>query len=271
MTTSIGNALRLMQHPMVWIAGIYSGLSILLVFAINDFSGVFTATQIGFILFLLLPFPIGGVLGMLRYNDYSPILFLMQAKKHYFGIVIPAIVTAFMITITIIMLTIPILLIMGNIDPIIISGLCIGVSIPALLTTLFYAPVIVSENTTVSYSLLRSVALASYNMISALKFWIVAITLQFMIFFGTVMAFTMLTYEHLQEYADLSIADQQEIYAMFTADEWIAMLGDGVFILALFVGACVAIVSTFLLCYLFVCYTEAKEVVSSLFVLQSED
>jgi hypothetical protein len=253
---------------MVWIAGIYPGLSILLVFAIGHFSGIFTATQLGLILFLLSPLTIGGVLGMLRYNDYSPILFLMQAKKHYFGIVIPAVISALVIVITIILLAIPFSLITGGIDPITLSGLSIGVSIPILLTILFYAPVIVSENVTVTYSLVRSITLVSYDIISALKFWIVAISLNFMVFFGTSMALAMLAYEHLQEYAALSIADQQAIYATFTANEWMAMLGSGVFSLVLFLSACVTIVSTFLLCYLFVCYKEAKTAVPPAPVLQ---
>ena len=259
MTTSIGSALQLMQYPMVWIAGMYPGIGILLVFVIWHLSGAFTATQVGLILFLLSPLAIGGVLGMLRYNDYSPILFLMQAKRHYFGIVIPAVITALVIVMTIILLTIPVSLIMGGTDLIMISGLCIGVTIPVLLTTVFYAPVIVSENATVTQSLLRSIILVSYDMISSLKFWIATIILQFVLFFGTSMAFAMLTYEYLQEYANLSIADQQAIYATFTANEWMAMLGNSVFSLVLFVSACVIIIGTFLLCYLFVCYTEAKK------------
>jgi hypothetical protein len=256
---------------MVWIAGIYPGLSILLVFAIEHFSGLFTATQIGFILFLLSPLAIGGVLGMLRYDDYSPILFLMQAKKHYFGIVIPAAISALVIVITIILLIAPLSFIMGGTDPVMLSGLCIGVSISVLLTILFYAPIVVSENAMVTHSLLRSIALVSHDMFSALKFWIVATILNFMVFFGTSMAFAMLTFEHLQEYADLSIADQQVIYAAFTPDEWMAMLGDNAFFLVLFLSVCVTLVCTFLLCYLFVCYTDAKEAASSASAMQSND
>jgi len=270
MTSSIGSTLRLMRHPMVWMAGIYLGLSVLFAFVVEHFLGVFTATQVGVILFLLSPLAIGGVLGMLRYNDYSPILFLMQAKKHYFGIVIPAVISAIVIVITIVLLTIPLSLIMGSIDPVTLSGLCIGVSIPVLLTTLFYAPVIVSEDATVTQSLLRSVTLVSYGTISALKFWIVTIALNFMVFFGTSMAFAMLAFEHLEKYADLSVADQQAVYATFTADEWMAMLGDSVVYLVLFVSACAVVVSTFLLCYLFVCYTEAKKAVPSASILSEK-
>jgi hypothetical protein len=160
---------------------------------------------------------------------------------------------------------------MGGIDPITLSGLCIGVSIPVLLAILFYAPVIVSENATVTYSLLRSLALVSYDMFSALKFWIITAILSFMVFFGTSMSFALLAFEHLQEYADLSVADQQAIYATFTPDEWMAMLGDNTFFLVLFLSVCVIIVSTFLLCYLFVCYTEAKEAIPSASTLQSKD
>jgi len=252
---------------MVWMAGIYAGLSVFFVFAVEHFAGMYTATQIGVILFLLSPLAIGGVLGMLRYNDYSPILFLMQAKKHYFGIVMPAIISALVIVITIVLLAVPLSLIMGSIDPVVLSGLCIGVSIPVLLTTLFYAPVIVSEDATVTQSLLRSITLVGYDTISAMKFWIVTIALKFMVFFGTSMVFAMLTFEHLEKYADLSIADQQAIYAAFTADEWITMLGDGTFYVVLFLSACMLVVSTFLLCYLFVCYSEAKKAVPSAPVL----
>ena len=267
MTSSIGSALQLMQHPMVWMAGIYAGLSVYFVFAVKYFSGMYTATQVGTILFLLSPFAIGGVLGMLRYNDYSPILFLMQAKKHYFGIVMPAIVSALVIVITIVLLVIPLSLIMGSIDPVVLSGLCIGVTIPVLLTTLFYAPVIVSENATVTQSLLRSITLVGYDTISALKFWIVTIVLAFLVFFGTSMVFAMLTFEHMEKYANLSIAEQQAIYATFTADEWIAMLGDGAGYVVLFLSVSMIIIGTFLLCYLFVCYAEAKKAVPSAPVL----
>ena len=261
MTTSIGNALQLMVHPMVWMAGIYPGLSILLVFGIANLSGTYTATQIGLILFLLSPLVIGGVLGMIRYNDYSPILFLMQAKRHYFGIVMPAIIIALVIVITIILLLIPLSLIMGSFDAFMVTGLCIGVSIPVLLTTVFYAPVIVAENATVTQSLFKSVILVSYDLFASLKFWIAAIILQCMIFFGVTMAFTVLIYEYLEEYATLSIAEQQAKYATLTIDEWMTMLGGNEFILVLFTSVCVAIVSTFLICYLFVCYEDAKEIV----------
>jgi len=87
------------------------------------------------------------------------------------------------------------------------------------------------------------------------------------VFFGTSMVFAMLTFEHMEKYANLSIAEQQAIYATFTADEWIAMLGDGAVYVMLFLSVSMIVVGTFLLCYLFVCYTEAKKAVPSAPVL----
>ena len=263
MSSSIGRTLRLMQHPMVWMVGIYLGLIILLMFGIGCVLGAFTATQFGSILLLLLPLAVGGVLGMLRYDDYSPILFLMEGKKHYFGIVIPGIIIILAILITVILITMPISLIIGSIDQISLFGLYVGVSIPIFLLTLFYAPVIVSEGTTVTHSLLRSVALVSYDTISALKFWVMGIFTQFIFVFAISMAWAWLTYEHLEQYASLTIAEQQAIYSLFTMEEWMAMLGDGLFFLFLYVSVCVVVATTFLLCYLFVCYTDAKEAAPS--------
>ena len=261
MTSSMGStirAIRLMQHPMVWMAGIYLGLIILLMFVACSFFGMFTGVQVGFILFLLSPLAIGGVLGILRYDDYSPILFLMQAKKHYFGIVIPVVICVLVIVITMSLLIVPLSLITGDIDQIIVSGLC-GVSIPVFVATMFYAPVIVYEDATVTHSLLRSITLVIYDMVSALKFWAVAMLLLFSVFFSTSMVWAGLAYEHIEQYAHLSVAEQQVIYSAFTAEEWMAMLGDGVFFLVLFVSVCAAVVTTFLLCYVCVCYIEAKK------------
>ena len=268
MTPSIGSAIRLMRHPMVWMAGVYFGLIILIAFVIASFLGLFTGIQVGFILFLLLPLAIGGVLGMLRYDDYSPILFLMQAKKHYFGIIIPALICIFVIVITMSLLTIPLSFFIGNIDQSIVFLLC-GVSIPVFLVTMFYAPIIVSEGATVTYSLMRSVALVLYDTISAIRFWVVGILLFFIVFFSASMVTTALTYEHLAQYANLSIAEQQVIYSAFTAEEWIAMFGDGIVFLVLFVSICAIIVTTFLLCYLFVCYREVRKTVPDAPIFQN--
>ena len=259
-----------MQHPMVWMAGIYVGLSILAACAVASLLGIFTGIQIGFLLFLLVPLGVGGVLGMLQYDDYSPILFLMQAKKHYFGIVIPAILCVLVIAITVSLLLIPLSLIVGDIDQIIASGLC-GVSIPVFLATMFYAPVIVSEGATVTHSLIRSVTLVLSDMISALKFWVVGMLLLLVSFFSTSMIWAGLTYEHLMQYAHLSVAEQQVIYSAFTAEEWIAMLGDGIFLLPLCVSGCAIVVTTFLLCYLFVCYTEVTKAVPPASVPENEN
>ena len=259
MSSSIGRTLRLMRHPMVWMAGIYFGFIILLAFGVGSVLGMFTGTQFASILLLLLPLAIGGVLGMLQYDDYSPVLFFMEGKKHYFGLVIPGILTLLVIIITIILLEVPISLIGGSIDQITLSGLCVGVSIPVLLLTMFYAPVIVSEGATVTHSLLRSVTLVSYDIMSALKFWIVGMFTQFIAFFAMSMVWAGLTYEHLEEYANLSIAEQQAIYSLFTAEEWMVMLGDGLFFFVLFLSLCIIVTTTFLLCYLFVCYTDAKK------------
>jgi ABC-type glycerol-3-phosphate transport system permease component len=85
--------------------------------------------------------------------------------------------------------------------------------------------------------------------------------LLFVVFFSTSMVWAGLAYEHLEQYAQLSVAEQQIIYSAFTGEEWMAMLGDGLFFLVLFVSVCVAVVTTFLLCYVFVCYTEVRKFV----------
>ena len=266
MTFLIGSAIRLMQHPMVWMAGVYFGLIILVAFVVSSHLGVFIGMRVGSLLFLLFPFAIGGVLGMLRYDDYSSILFLMQAKKHYFRIVLPACICFLVIGITMSLLIIPLSLIVGSTDQIAIFGLC-GVSVPVFLGAMFYAPVIVSEGTTATQSLLRSVTLVLYDMASALKFWIVAVLLMLIVFFSTSMICAGLVYEHVEQYADLSVAEQQAIYAAFTAEEWVTMFGDGILFLVLFMSGCAVVITTFLLCYLFLCYTEVKKSVPAALTL----
>jgi hypothetical protein len=266
-----------MQHPMVWMAGVYLGLIILVTFAAASFFGVFTGTQIGFCLFLLAPLTVGGVLGMLRYDDYSPILFLMQAKKHYFGIVIPAILCALVVAVTMSLLLVPLSLILGDIDQIMVSTLC-GVCIPVFFAAMFYPSVIVFEGATVTRSMLRSVTLVIYDTITALKFWVVTMLLLFLSFFGISMAWAGLTYDHIEEftnlslaeYANLSIGEQQAIFSTFTIEDWMAMLGDRVLFLVVCISVCAAIVTTFLLCYLCVCYTEAKKAIPAASLLENE-
>ena len=240
-------------------AGIYLGLVVLAGFLAGQILGAYTATRVAFILFLLFPFAVGGVLGVLRYNDYSPVLFLMQAKKYYFGITIPAFLILLIICVTVILVTFPISVITGGIDPVVLSWIGVGVATPVFVATIFYLPAIVCEDRTVFASLLRSVELISYDTLTVLKFWTVSLILQCGVFFSMSMLLVSLAYEEFLPYVELSVAEQQEIYATFTPEKWMEMLGDGVIFLIMFAVLSAIVITTFLLCYLYVCYTKAAK------------
>jgi hypothetical protein len=259
MFSSISKALGLMSYPIVWMAGIYLALVVLAGFLVEQILGTYTATRVAFILFLLFPFAVGGVLGVLRYNDYSPVLFFMQAKKHYFGITIPAFLILLTICVTIILVTFPISLMTGGIDLVVLSWICVGVATPLFVATVFYLPAIVCEDSTVFSSLLRSLELISCDTLTALKFWSVSLVLQCGVFFSLSLLLASLAYEDLLPYAELSIVEQQEVYATFTLEKWMEILGDGALFLVIFGVLCVIVITTFLLCYLYVCYTKAAK------------
>ncbi|MDG6257737.1 MAG: hypothetical protein QCH35_09095 [Methanomicrobiaceae archaeon] len=171
----------LLHKPVLWINGLAVGILSALELLLSLGDAGFYAERVWILEVLVMPFLVGGTLGMIRDHEFALSAWLRNGRKYYFNVLLPSLLIFFaaILTVFLAVITLTVLGIGPSLD--IISFVAFGVIVPLVYFTFFYDAVAVFEQQKVFESLRRSVEFVISGGFRTFGFFIVLIALFFVI------------------------------------------------------------------------------------------
>lgn len=230
--------LPLLLRPVIWIPGIYAGFAVFVSIILCYYQTLFIASRVAVLLAVILPFFVAGTLASLGNNPVTASGFLVNAKRYYFPILLPA----FLI------LVISFVLVLGAFSPLVITGsvtltsgiiAAIGCIFAFFLVigTLFYDMIAVYKNSRIFTSIRESFFLVAKRPLSVLGILVVILCAGCMIGIICLGIYSLALADLFMPYSGMT---SQEITAQFSgmsAKEWISFFGLYGFLVTAGIGA----------------------------------
>ncbi|MDV2482585.1 hypothetical protein F8E02_11345 [Methanoculleus sp. Wushi-C6] len=240
-----GAAALLRRHPILWSVGLVMGALAVLDIVVPAYGGAFYTQPLAFLQVLLVPFLAGGVYGTIRSEDFSFAEFARSGRTHYFRILLPALLIAFAVLLTTILLAVP-LAFLGAGAAASMVPLLFGVVLSIVFFTFFYDTVAVFEETNVFESIRRSIEFVMNNIGGVLVFYLTNIAVLAVIGLVGIFAWTALLVERLEP---LTLMSQEELQTVMPEDI-LALIGmEGIWITAAVYAVVIVVYSAFLYTY----------------------
>lgn len=219
-TDSLRRGLGLLsRNPYLWLPGLVAGclgaLDILLQFSY----GTFLATRLWILEALLIPFLLAGAYSLMKTGDQGYRAFLSGGMKYYFRILLPALLIAFVVLATVILVSIP-LLVVGAVETI-LPFIVIGCTIPIIFFAFFADTAAVFEDKGIFECIRRSVEVVLNRAGSMIGFFLVCMGIIILVGLPLAVIWTGLLYDSL---LPLSTMDPSQIQS-FTIEMLNEMLG----------------------------------------------
>lgn len=245
----------LFRSPVPWIPGIFAGGTIALAIWLELNDGLFIAGKVLFLSLVIFPFFIAGVLHCLKEQTSSPGVFVEGGRRFFFPVLLPGIVLAGVIILMIFLLAIPLTIAGFGSDPSMMSGLIIGVTIPALLFAMYYDNAAVGEGLGIFSSLKRSMELFGTGSLLSAGFFVISVILSLILALGGATLWGMALSQKFTPYMEMNITRQQETFSGFTLTDWQQILGaDGILVTVIAIGVYTALFIPFLIVFKQCCY-----------------
>jgi hypothetical protein len=219
----------LLRIPALWVPGIVGGLCAAVLWLVLIYSGVFFAGRLIIIAGLLLLFFITGMTAMIKQDAVTVRSLFGNGKMYYFRVLLPLLVTLFMIILVFVLVVLTLTLIGTTPDPAVIVFLSFGVALPSILLTVFADTAAVFEERKVFESIQRSVELVSVNLSQAIIFFLTSLVVAIGVIFSLMMIWEILLLEKikpLMEYSD-------EQLRTLSGDQLLSLIGtEGIWVTA---------------------------------------
>lgn len=259
--SALGNTFsKLIHTPLLWISGIYTGTCMTGVIWLEFSGNMFLAGKIAMLAFIAFPFFVGMTNHILNTGESSARSLLTAGLKNFFPIILPCIMLGGMMFLMVLLLSIPLSIMGFGEDPYTLSGLMLGVSIPALIFSLYIDNVAVCEKRKIFDTLKRSMELVGLNFFGAIGYYItsalffVAVSLFGAFLWGIILA------DKFTRFIGMNMTTQQETFSQFTMTDWQTLIGpEGVIVTSVIFGIVTLIIVPFLLVFKFQCYREVSD------------
>lgn len=219
---SLRKALFLLSSlPVLWVSGVAIGLFGVMDIAAQFYFGEFVAGRMWIIELIAVPFFVAATMQVIRNGQGTLRAFFAGGVKYYFRILIPTVVIAFAVLLTVILLVIPLSVIGTALEavPFIIAGCAVGIS----FFTFFYDAAAAFEDAKVFESIRRSVEVVVRNPGRVILFYLVLLAVCASILLVFALVWVALLYDSL---LPLTTMDTATIEA-FTPDDLTALIGPG--------------------------------------------
>ena len=251
---------KLIHTPLLWISGVYAGLIMTSVIWLEFSDGMFLAGKIAMLSLIAAPFLVGMMNFNLQTGEKSLREILSAGLKNYFPIVLPCITLAGMMFILMLLLSIPLSIMGFGGDPYTLTGLTIGIVIPALIFSLYIDNVAVCEKRNIFGTLKRSLELVSMNFFGAIGYYIISaffilgVSLFGAFLWGIILA------DKFTPFIEMNMTVQQETFSHYTLVDWQNLIGpEGSLVTAIVFGIVSCIVVPFLIVFKYQCYLELSQ------------
>ncbi|RPJ53490.1 MAG: hypothetical protein EHJ95_02130 [Methanobacteriota archaeon] len=215
--------------------GVLSALDIL----IHLYFGSFYADKAWVFQLLLIPFATAGIYGVIR--EPAGASFIGQAARHYWQVLLPALVLLFAMLATALLIMVPLALAGIPSTPEALSFTVLGVAFSLAFFSFFYDTAAVFEGRGVFDSLRRSVEFTILNSWKVVQFFVICIIATFGIAFAALFVWAMLVADNLEPLTRMNATEVQTL----VPGDLIALLGPtGVWITALVLMAATILIAT---------------------------
>ncbi|HUU76613.1 MAG TPA: hypothetical protein VMW63_11095 [Methanoregulaceae archaeon] len=185
----------LISHPVLWIPGLVFGLFGAADLAAQSLLGEFVAGRLWIIELITIPFFTGAMMHVIRSGDGSIHTFIQGGLKYYFRILLPSLIIAFAVILTLVLLMLP--LSITGMGQELISLVAIGSVVGISFFTFFYDTAVVFEDAHVFESIRRSVEVVMHNLFTVILFYITVLALTALIMLLFAIIWTVFLYEKL--------------------------------------------------------------------------
>jgi len=250
----------LVRTPLLWVSGLFAGVAMSLVIWLEFTGGMFIAGKIAMLSVIVFPFFVGMVNLILHTGASDKKALIDRALRSYFPIVLPCVIQAGFVIILAMLLSIPFSIMGFGDDPYILTGLMIGITVPALLFSLYIDNVAVCEKTKIFETLKKSMELVGRNFFGAIGYLLLSgITIIGVSFFGAFLWGVILA-DRFTQFIDMNLTTQQEVFSQYTFADWQGLIGpEGILATAILFGLITFILTPFLLVFKYQCYHEISQ------------
>lgn len=218
----------LVAHPALWTAGVLGGLiSGAYLFLVLS-AGMFIGSRAAILLAAVVPFILAGFFSQVCSRDFSMAGFLSGGGRGYFRVLLPGIVIGCAALLTVGLIIVPLALVGMPIDPVMVSGVSMGVCVPFAFFSFFYDTAALCEGQKVFESIRRSATLVILHGWRAFAYYIESLMLVFVVSFFGLILWTSLLLDRLEPLASLNMTDPEQ---MITLAQFQGILGqDGILV-----------------------------------------
>ena len=234
----------LSSTPVLWLPGIIIGLFGVADLAAQYYFGEFVAGRMWIIELIAVPFFVAAMMQVIRTGQKSLGAFLEGGITYYFRILIPTVIIAFAVVLTVILLLVPLSILGTALEmvPFIAAGCAVGIS----FFTFFYDAAAAFEDTKVFESIRRSVELVLKNLGATILFYLVLLAISAAILLIIALIWTAALYESLVPLIEMDTA----MIESFTPDDLVALIGpQGLAVTAVLYMAAITLIFPFIYTY----------------------
>jgi len=210
---SLNEGLKLLRHPVLWIAGIVSAISAFLMMWFSMTEPLsFYGDKIFVLWFVAMPFFIAATYGSIKSEDYSPAAYFREGIKYYFRVLLPAVIIAFAAFLFIFIMMIPGSL-AGTSGQIlsVVSGFIFF--IPCLILVFFFDTAAVFSDLKVFESIKKSIAGVMLKPFNVAGFFLVFILIFLVLTLGLAIVWSGLLSDELMPLTEMSAEEMSELSA----------------------------------------------------------
>jgi len=234
----------LSSTPILWLSGLVIGLFGVMDLAAQYYFGEFVAGRMWIIELIAVPFFVAATMHVIRRGQGTLGVFIEGGVKYYFRILIPTLVIAFAVVLTVLLLLVP-LSIMGiamEMFPFIAAGSAVAIS----FFTFFYDAAAAFEDAKVFECIRRSIEVVQKNLGATIIFFLVLLAVSAAILLIFALIWTAVLYESLTPLIGMDTA----MIESFTPDDLAALIGpQGLAITAVLYMAVIVIIFPFIYTY----------------------
>ena len=213
----------LVRLPVLWLNGLAWGLITGALIVLSFSSGTFLLERVGVLMIIVLPFFVGGSLGVAAAGEGGMAVFSREGLRHYFRLLLPTVIIFVGWVLTIFLLSVTLLLIGVPLDPTSLTMLLSGTLIPFLFFTFFYDCATVQEGRKVFDSIRRSIEFVVMRPWKVVAFHAVCAVFLFVIYLMLNLLWVVLLPDAMGELVQMNQTAIMEL----TREEWMILLGDG--------------------------------------------
>ncbi|MDT8358181.1 MAG: hypothetical protein RQ758_06725 [Methanomicrobiaceae archaeon] len=233
----------LLRLPVLWVNGLAWGAITGALIILSFSPETFLLERVGILVIIVLPFFVGGALGLAGTREGGAARFFREGLRHYFPLLLPTVIIFLAWVLTLFLLSVTLLMIGVALDPTVLTMLLSGTLVPILFFTFFYDCAAVQERRKVFDSIRRSIEFVILRPWKVVAFHAVSAAFLLAIYIVLNLLWVVLLPDAM---GGLTQMNQTAIMEL-SREEWMALLGErGILITGGVISLAIAVAVTVL-------------------------